>query len=218
MKITLFGASGRTGRLVAARALQAGHTVRAAVRSPEAFTQALAHLAPGDLRDHVEVVRAEVTNHDEVSAAVQGAHAVVSVIGPTKSSPKGMMEEAARAIVAAMREHRVTRVIAMTGAGVRFPQDEPALLDRLIRFLLKTLQPHVLNDSIRYVDTLTREDLEWTVVRGPMLHDKDPVGEYRVGYVGKGPGPRASRGNVARFIVDELEARNYLNDAPMISD
>jgi hypothetical protein len=69
-----------------------------------------------------------------------------------------------------------------------------------------------------YVEALTRDDLDWTVVRGPMLHDKEPQGPYTVGYVGKGPGPRASRHNVAQFIVDELEQRRYVQDAPMISD
>ncbi len=218
MTIAVFGATGRTGRPLVARALQAGHTVRAAVRTPDALTEALTELAPGESRKRVEVIRADVCNREEVAAAVAGVDAVISVIGPTKTSPKGMLSEAGDAIVDAMRRHGVKRLIAMTGAGVRFPRDEPAFVDRLIRFLLKTLQPDVLNDSIRYVEALTQDDLEWTIVRGPMLHDKEPQGPYTVGYVGKGPGPRASRHNVAQFILDELEQRKYVQDAPMISD
>ncbi len=60
--------------------------------------------------------------------------------------------------------------------------------------------------------------LDWTVVRAPMLTEKEGNGTYRVGYVGTGPGPKASRQNVATFILDELEKNEHLRDAPMVSD
>jgi putative NADH-flavin reductase len=199
------------------RALESGHEIRAAVRDPERFRER-AGSRLGDRLAHVEIVRADVLNPTDLEAAVQGADAVVSVIGPSKNGPPGMMQRAGANIAAAMERSGVKRLIAMTGAGVRFPQDKPAFMDKFVRFLLKTLQPAVLNDSVRYVDELTRDNLDWTIVRGPMLHDAPPKDSYTVGYVGQGPGPRASRENIAQFIVDELEAGRNIQDAPMISD
>ncbi len=212
MIITVFGANGRTGSYVIRKAIEAGHTVRAAVRNPETFRASL------DDTQKLEIVEADVLNSDQVSSAVSGADAVVSVIGLKKGSEKNTLGRGGENIVEALCRHGVRRIIVLTGAGVRFPQDKPGFIDRVIRFLLKTLQPEVLEDSIRYTKTVTEGDLDWTVVRAPMLHDKPAPGPYRVGYVGKGPGPRASRENIAKFIVDALSNNDYIRDAPMVSD
>jgi len=50
-----------------------------------------------------------------------------------------MMETAAKNIVAAMKKHRVRRLVSTTGAGVRQPQDQPKLIDQLIGALLHLL-------------------------------------------------------------------------------
>lgn len=213
MKVVVFGANGRTGAPVVRRAQAAGHTVRAAVRDPDAFRR-----SAEDAGENLEVVQADMLDAEAVSQAVEGADAVVSVVGLRKSSPKDTLRRGGENIVAAMKRHGVSRVIALTGAGVRFPGDEPKFMDKFIRFLLQKLQPDVLADSTAYVEAITQTDLQWTIVRGPMLHDGPPGESYRVGYVGKGPGARASRETVARFIVEELDGRNHIHAAPMISD
>jgi len=213
MQIVVFGANGRTGLPVLRQAQAAGHSVRAAVRDPDAFQRRFGEISRG-----VEVVQADILDADAVSQAVDGVDVVVSVVGLRKDSPPGSLRRGGENIVTAMKRHTVSRVIALTGAGVRFPGDEPGLMDKIIRFLLKTLQPNVLSDSIAYAHAIAHDELEWTIVRGPMLHDGPAGDSYRTGYVGKGPGPRASRENVARFIVEELTARNHMCEAPMISD
>jgi putative NADH-flavin reductase len=166
----------------------------------------------------VDVVQADILDAESVWRAVDGIEAVVSVVGPRKDSPKDSLGRGGENIAAAMKRHGVSRIIALTGAGVRFPGDAPKFIDRLIRFLLKTLQPDVLSNSIAYVNAISNDDLQWTIVRAPMLHDGPAGDSYRTGYVGTGPGPRASRENVARFIVEELDTQSHVHKAPMISD
>jgi putative NADH-flavin reductase len=213
MKVLVFGANGRTGMPVVRRARAAGHTVRAAVRDPEAFRRSVEEVG-----EDLEVAQADILDAEAVSQAVEGVDAVVSVVGLRKSSPKDSLRRGGENIVAAMKRHGVSRVISLTGAGVRFPGDEPKFMDKFIRFLLQKLQPDVLADSTAYVESITRTDFQWTIVRGPMLHDGPPGESYRVGYVGRGPGARASRETVARFIVEELDARKFIREAPMVSD
>ncbi len=213
MVLTIFGASGRTGLRVVKRAIAAGHTIKAAVRNLEAFGETL-----GDDVNRTAVVKTDVLDSERVARAVAGSDAVVSVIGPRKDTPNDMLGRGGRNIVAAMHEHDVRRVIALTGAGVRFPQDRPGLVDTFIRFLLKTLQPDLLEDSMRYAESFTESDLDWTIVRAPMLYDKPAPGPYRVGYVGTNTGARASRDNIARFIIDEITGNHHIGDAPVVSD
>lgn len=209
MTITVFGATGRSGLPLIRRALEAGHAVRAAVRSREKL---------GELQNRVEVVPGDVLDRQLVERSVAGSDAVVSLIGHSKDSPPDLLTRGAENMVSAMKASGVNRLIVLTGAGVRFPGDQPRLLDRFIRFLLKALQPQLLRDSEGYVEEVRRSGLRWTVVRGPMLHEKSAEGEYRVGLVGSGVGPRASRDHIARFIIDELESENYLKSGPVVSD
>jgi putative NADH-flavin reductase len=171
-----------------------------------------------DKRRTVEVVEADVLDPENVSKAVAGADAVVSVIGHTKTTPRDLQRRGAGNIVAAMRSHGVRRLVVLTGAGVRFPDDAPGAMDVVIRFALKLLQPAVLADSEAYAEVVKDSGLDWTIVRAPMLHDGPASPQYTVGHVGKGPGPRASRDTVARFILDVLERGSHVGEAPMVSD
>jgi len=51
-----------------------------------------------------------------------------------------------------------------------------------------------------------------------MLTDDAPKGEVKVGYVGKGMGPRITRADMASFILDQVEENAYLHEAPAISN
>lgn len=50
-----------------------------------------------------------------------------------------MMETAARNIVAAMQKHGVRRLASTSGAGVRDEQDQPKLMDHIMKGLLTLL-------------------------------------------------------------------------------
>ena len=66
MKVVVFGASGRTGRLIVEGALARGHDMTAFVRAPEKL---------GALRDRVRLVTGDVLDGGAVSDAVDGQEA-----------------------------------------------------------------------------------------------------------------------------------------------
>lgn len=209
MKLTVFGASGRTGRPLVEQALRAGHEVTAFVRDPAKL---------GISYEKLRVVSGDVkSNPEKVSEAVAGADAVLSVLGQTKGSPKDLQTAGTRNVVAAMREHGVRRLVSLTGAGVADPRDEPKLSDRAIVFLLRRLQGDVLRDAQEHARIIQESGLDWTIVRGPMLTEGEKKGEYRVGYVGKGSGARISRADVADFMLRQAADDAYLHQAPMVS-
>lgn len=210
MKIALFGASGRTGQPLTRLALEKGHTVKALVRTPEKMKTAgeELQLIQGDSYAGIETVK----------QTVEGSDAVVSVLGHTKHSPDNLLKRSMLNITESMRASGVKRIILLTGAGVRFPEDRPKFMDKFIRFLLKLTAGRVLQDSLDAAEIVKQPDLEWTVVRAPRLTEKPGSGSYRVGYAGVGVGIQASRENLARFIIDELEQGNHIKDGPVVSD
>lgn len=207
--IALFGATGRTGRRVLGRALEAGHEVRVLVRDP-------IRLDVVDSR--LTVIRGEVVDPVPVERAVAGADAVLSLFGQVAGSPRTLQTDGTAAIVAAMREHRVPRLVTLSGGGLRAPQDRPKLVDRVIRGLLKLVSGHVLADEEGHLAVLRSSGLDWTVVRGPMLTEEPGKGRYQVGWVGVNASTRISRDDLADFIITQVDDRSFVGQMPFVSD
>ena len=209
MKIAVFGATGKVGRHLVDQALERGDEVTVFVRDPSKLTT---HSS-----EWLRVVRGDVLAPEDVERAVAGTSAVLSALGHTKTSPKDVLTKGIRNIVAAMNEHGVRRLVSLTGAGVRDPKDEPKLVDRVIGSLLKSFQRDLLEDSIGQARVIRESDLEWVIVRAPVLNEGEKKGEYRVGYVGKESGTRLSRADVADFMLRQTTDDTYLHQAPVIS-
>lgn len=208
MKIVVFGASGGTGKQVVQQALAAGYEVTAFVRDPVKLAMQDAAL---------RIVQGDVTDAAAVEAVLTGQEAVISALGPSRPPAPGMMETAAQNIVAAMQKHNIRRLIATTGAGVRDSQDQPKLIDHVIRGLLSLLSGVVLRDSEAHVAIIRASDLDWTVVRFPRLTDGPHTGRYRVGYVGKDSGTQLARADGADFVLKELAEGKYIRKMPVVS-
>lgn len=209
MKIAIFGATGKVGRHLVDQALERGDEVTVLARDASKLTT--------QRHERLKVVQGDVLDPEDVEQAVVGTRAVLSAIGHTKTSPKDVLSEGIKNIVAAMNEHGVRRLVSLTGAGVRDPKDDPKLVDRAIGALLKLLQRDLLEDSIRQARLIKESDLEWVIVRAPVLVEGEKKGEYRIGYVGKESGTRLSRADLADFMLKQTTDDTYLHRAPVIS-
>jgi putative NADH-flavin reductase len=225
MKLAIFGATGRTGLQLVAQALAAGHEVTVLARRPEKLAvgdgQKLAvgdgqKLAVGD--GQLTIVQGDVTDAGRVAEAVAGAEAVLSVLGPTSNKPEYLVSQGMGHIIAAMKAHGVRRLVVSAGAGVADPGDDPQLFHKVVGLLVRTLSRHVYEDMVRTVATVRSSELDWTIVRVPMLTDDPPTGKWKVGYVGRGPGARLSRADLAAFMLAQATDDRYLGQAPVVSN
>jgi putative NADH-flavin reductase len=209
MKLSIFGATGRTGQILLKQAIDAGHEVTVLVRNPARL--ALQH-------PRLKVIQGDLRDPGRVAQAVAGAEAVVSVLGPTANKPIYEVSQGMLSIVAAMREQGVRRLVVSVGAGVADPHDAPGAFNRIMDFLVKRMAGHVYEDMRRTVEVVRASGLDWTIVRVPMLTDQSPSGDVKVGYVGKGTGVRIARADMAGFMLKQAEDRTYISDAPAISN
>jgi putative NADH-flavin reductase len=204
MHITVFGAAGPTGTLFTERALAAGHDVTAAVRRP----------LPD--RTGVRVVHADATDADAVSAAVEGADAVVSILGTRLSRrPVSLYSEGAAAILAAMDRHGVRRLLAVSSSVL-----DPAWRPTGATFFNAVLDPYVnrvlgrtVHDDMRRMEALVRaSDVDWTLVRASGLFDTDEVTDHLVS-PGSADGVYTARVDLAAAMLDELTGRRFVRAA-----
>lgn len=208
-QVALFGGTGKTGRRVLSRLLEQGHTVRMLARDPDAVS--VEHPS-------LEVVRGDVLDAGAVDQTVQGASVVLSLFGQVPGSPRTLQTDGTRLIVKAMKRHDVSRIVSLSGGGLRAPQDRPRVPDRVIRGLMKVVARHVLADAEGHLDVLEHSGLEWTVVRGPRLTEHPGKGRYRVGWVGVDASTSISRDDLADFIVTLVEGRSFAARMPFVSD
>ncbi len=207
MRVTVIGATGRTGRQLVRRALDLGHEVTAFARHPGKL---------GLDHPRLRTVEGDVQNLPDVEQAVQGQDAVVSGLGPTRSSAERVMTTGATHVVEAMKKQGVDRLVWLTGAGVEAEGDEPSLLRTVMQGLLNVFSPSVFEDSARAFEVIRESDLDWTVVRVPRLKGGPAEGGYRATF--KPPGPTAlSRADVAAFMLEQLEDDAYVRRAPMLT-
>ncbi len=208
MKIVVFGASGRTGRPLVEQALAAGHHVTAFVRDPARLETR---------HERLTVVQGDVHDAARVREAVAGQEAVLSTLGLAPKGPRDVVSAGTRAILAAMREHGVSRVVCESGAGVRTERDSRSAGATAMTTMLKLVARDVLRDAEASYQALKASDRAWVFVRAPRLTEGPRTGQYRTGYLQLGPGATISRADVADFMLKELTDDTYLKQAPMVS-
>ncbi len=212
MRVAVFGATGRIGRLVTLQLLAAGHDVTALVRSPDKLT----------IRDpHLSVHVGQLSDTEAVAGIVRGSDAVISALGPSlRRGARGMPVSAgARSIVAAMSGAGVRRFIGLATPSVPDPRDRPTLKGRLLPLMARVAFPNALAELRGLTAAVTASDLEWTLARIIRPTDGPAKGTVRAGFLGRDPvGWAMTRSDIAAFLVGQLGDTTYLRAAPAISN
>ena len=162
----MFGATGGTGRRVIAAAVEAGHEVTAAVRRPEAVAA-----APG-----VRAIKADVTSAAEVAAALAGADAAISTVGPANNKKPGtLISDAVTHIIAGCAEHGVKQFVfesgLMVGDGAGL-----GMFSRAALAVFRSLNGKLTADKRIAEATITASPLAYVIVRPPVLDDTERGG------------------------------------------
>lgn len=209
MRVLVLGGTGGTGREIVRQALAGGHAVTALVRSAAKARDLLpgAALVEGDARDGAALAR-----------ALDGCGAVASSLG-TGVSPfrkVTLLSESTRALVAAMGERKVRRLVCVTGIGAGDSRGHGGFLyDRLLLpFVLGT----VYADKDRQERIVRGSGLDWVIVRPSLLTDAPGRGTCRVlTDLGGFRGGRIARADVAAFVVRQLSDPTCLHRTPLVT-
>ena len=206
MKVLVFGANGKTGRMVVERATAAGHEVTAFVRNSEEGG------APS-----VKVAKGDATNRADVNAAMQGQEAVIDTIGgKTPYKETDLESSAAAVIISSMREAGVRRLIATSMLGVGDSNENAPLYARL---LVSTFLRGANKDKSAMETEVTASGLDWTILRPAILNDAEALGGVQI--IAEGTEEKAhkiTRVDLADFIVQQLPATNYLRQSIVIAN
>jgi putative NADH-flavin reductase len=208
MKILVFGASGGTGRELLKQALDKGIEVTAFVR--DATKVADIH------NPNLVVVSGNVLNMEDVGPAVAGHDAVLYAIG---AGPKRttIREQGTRNVIEAMLAANVERLVCLSSFGVGDSKTDLSFFTRYI--VVGIFLRHAFADHERQEAVVKKCALDWTLVRPPHLKEGPHTGTYRHGLTlayGDIEG-WISRGDLADFMLKQLEDDRYIRQAPRVS-
>jgi putative NADH-flavin reductase len=205
MNITVFAANGRSGKAFVYAALEAGHTVVAAVHGSNPFEQ----------HSRLKVVTCDVTNEQQVADALIDVEAVVSFVGHVRGSSYKLQTVGIETIIKTMQAAKIRRLISLTGTGVRYEGDTVSFLDTVLNLSIRLIDPKRISDGIAHAEVLRAADLDWTLLRVLKLTN-GPTGPYVL--TPHGPAKvLVSRKTVAKAVLELFEKQEFIREAPVIS-
>ena len=212
MKVTVFGATGGIGRHVVDQLLADGHDVVAYVRRPGKLDR---------VHPRLEMITGELSDSDQVSAAVRVSDAVVSTLGPSlkRSTPAGPLTRGTRTIVDAMQHNSVRRFIGLATPSMRDPKDARHWKHTVLPIMAGLAFPNALEELEGMTAAVTDSELDYTIARITSPTNKPAKGSIRSGFLGHDRvGSAMTRADIAKFLVDQLTDNRYVRAMPAISN
>ena len=210
MKITLFGATGKTGSYLVDEAIRRDHDVTVFARTGTEYE---------DVR--VRIVRGDLYDKSVLQEAIQGSSAVLSALGPTRMDhPKNIpITRALQCVVEAMTSEQVDRLIAIsTGSADADPDATFALGVWLPKVIIERVMANQYKDLVGLERVLRNSGLAWTTVRAAVLTDRPAKRRLNIGAYGRTKHSMTlSRADLAIFMFDQLESDALVHQAPGVS-
>ncbi len=202
MKIAIFGATGRTGRLLVEQALSAGHQVKALARNPGKL---------GIEHPKLKVLQGDVRDFGAVERTIAGTHGVISALGHPGIMPSAVIAQGVRNMITVMERSRVRRIVTVASSGI---EGESGLFGFILNLALYSSQ----RDHRRQLKLLKASALDWTVVRPIVLTNGPRTRRYRVARTGiPNRGWRISRADLAHFALKCMMGGIHLKSSPSIA-
>lgn len=206
MNVLVIAANGRTGRKVVEQAIALGFKVTAFIRTTEKHS----------FSSSVTVIEGDATVYDDLAQAVRGQDIVVSAIGHIKGSSANLQTLVVENIIKAIESTgRNIKLVSLTGNGVRRPGDKVFLVDKIMNYTIKLVDPNRIRDGIEHARVIENSDINWVVVRVLKLTDKNSAG-FRLSK--NGPAKMfVSRQDTAKAMLEVAEGSKWDKMLPIIS-
>ena len=188
-----------------------GYEVTAFVRDGKRSKEEVSSMFPG-----VNIVYGDVLIETDVEKAISSEDATLSTLGVPGNSRLRVVSEGTNNIISAMKKFHVDRLVVESAHGASESAKEVPF--PLGFFMRRVLLRGAFEDKDRMEKAIRESGLDWTIVRPTKLTDGPKRGKYRYGEgIRRGLLPEISRADVADFMLNQLESKEFSRKAPTIS-
>lgn len=206
-KIAVIGGTGKSGKYLVQRLLSQGLAFKMLVRNPSSvqIESPLVELIQGDARDYAAV-----------HSLLEDCRAVISTLGQPKGETP-IFSPATINVIRSMKEWGIKRYILTTGLNVDTPFDKKDAKTAGATEWMKANYPLTTADKQREMEVLLESDIDWTLVRLPLIELTDVMSEIKVS-LENCPGEKISATALADFLIGQLAGEEYVGRAPFIAN
>jgi len=207
--VALLGATGMVGKFLLRESLARGYKVRALARTPAKLDE---------FGNRITIVQGDARDAAVVAELLRGSDVVISALGPVQADGAANLfinTIVTGNVLQAMAGEGISRYLIVSGAGVEMPGDERDLLGWWIQTLAQAGLRDALQDKQAEYDLLAKSAVEWTLVRCPLI-DPEPFRAPPVTSVQTPPAFRVRAGELARFMLDQVDSTDYSRKGPFL--
>jgi putative NADH-flavin reductase len=207
IKIAIIGGTGKSGKYLVKQLIDNNFSLKLLLRNPEKF----------QIKSScIETVKGDARFYDSIRLLINGCQAVISTLG----QPKGelpIFKEATENVIRVMEELNIQRYILVSGLNVDTPFDQKGPKTKIATDWMCTNFPEATRDRQSEYGLLSKSDLNWTLVRIPLIEQTDERYNMEVSLTDC-PGDRISTVDLAQFLIKQLTDDSYIKKSPFIAN
>jgi putative NADH-flavin reductase len=211
MHITVFGATGQVGKRLVQQALNRGYTVTAFGRNVESLIDA------DNRNDKLIARKGYIFDAKDVSKALNGADAVISVLGGSFDGSDKSRSLGIKNIIAQMEAKGIKRLIALGGLGILNATEETLLINS--EEYPEEYKP-VGMEHLKAFEFLQASALDWTFYCPPNIIDADETGLF-ITSINFAPEPNSYKinaGDIALSMLNAIEKKEFIKERVGIAE
>lgn len=205
--VAVIGGTGKAGKYLVKQLLLQNFRIKLLHRKPETLTYD---------NSLIEIIKGDVRDYKAIHTLLNGCDAVLSCL----SQPIGeltIFSDATRNILKAMAAHQISRYITTAGLNIDTPADQKSAQTQFGTNWMYENFPATTKDRQVEYQLLVDSDIDWTMVRLPLIGQTDDISEITVSLVDC-PGSNISATNLALFMIKALNNDKFVKQAPFIAD
>lgn len=207
--IAVIGGTGKAGKYVVNLLIQRGFHLKILLRNPKKFQIK---------SPQIETIQGDVKDYDTVLSLIKDTEAVISALGLGQpASETSIFSQATTNIIQAMNACNIQRYVIITGINVNTPFDKKSVKTQYATDWMYTNYPNSTADRQKEYDILLASNIDWTLIRLPLIEQTDEVGEVQIS-LEDCVGDKISATVLANFLITQLTDNKYIKQSPFLSN
>ncbi len=206
MRLIVFGANGKVGRLVLNKLIQKNYQIIAVVNNHSNF------IPKNNL-----ITLVNLNNEADLKQSIESSDAVISVVSSWKKNNRYSLSHTMKLLMPILSKSPSKKLISLTGSDARDINDNFNIINFFFHPILNLIAKDVLEDSENHLKILHQTNINWTVLRSPTMKNSSSTKVFYLSIKKRPPiWHRVSRINVATAIIELLDNQEFNQKAPFI--
>ncbi|MDD0817471.1 NADH-flavin reductase [Bacillus sp. MB353a] len=206
-KIAILGANGKAGKILVNEALEKGYQVKILTRNSTNTEK---------INENIETIIGDARNFSTIQDLLQGCSAVINAVGQPKNESY-IFSTVTKHILEAMKESKIKRYIVISGGSLNVTGDQKGIVNKIGATLFKLFLPKMMQDKYKELQIIQNSEVDWTIVRLPFVIEGNGIGSIKESLVDM-PGIKIQNGDIAPFVIKQINSDKYVGKCPFISN